>query len=83
MAAIGHPLLGDPVYGGRPRRGDVLAPALAGFKRQALDAVVLGFRHPTRPDTLRFTKKYDRDFSSLIDRLDKLQNTLGKLGQSV
>jgi 23S rRNA pseudouridine1911/1915/1917 synthase len=72
MAAIGHPLLGDPVYGGKPRRGDPLAPALAGFKRQALDAVVLGFSHPTRHETLRFTKKYASDFNSLTDTLDLL-----------
>jgi 23S rRNA pseudouridine1911/1915/1917 synthase len=72
MAAIGHPLLGDPVYGGRPRRGDTLAPAIAGFQRQALDAVVLGFNHPKSHEALRFTKKYDIDFNSLMERLDRL-----------
>jgi len=72
MAAIGHPLLGDPVYGGRRPRGDVLAPALAGFGRQALDAVTLGFAHPTRGDTLRFTKKYDNEFNELISKLERL-----------
>ena len=72
MAAIGHPLLGDPVYGGRPRRGDPLAPALAGFKRQALDAIVLGFAHPKSHEPLRFTKKYDSDFNSLMIKLDRL-----------
>ena len=72
MAAIGHPLLGDPVYGGRPRRGDPLAAALAGFARQALDAVVLGFEHPTRRDRVQFTKKYNSDFNALMERLDQL-----------
>jgi 23S rRNA pseudouridine1911/1915/1917 synthase len=48
MAALGHPLLGDPVYG-RYRKElsrSLLAESLAWFQRQALHAWVLGFTHP-------------------------------------
>ena len=72
MASIGHPLLGDPVYGGRRRSGDRLAPALAGFDRQALDAVVLGFDHPVSGRKLRFEKKYSSDFNRLLKTLEGL-----------
>lgn len=41
MAAIGHPCVGDPLYGGDP----VLAARL-GLERQWLHAVGLGFEHP-------------------------------------
>lgn len=45
MAHIGHPLVGDPVYG-RTRKplSDVLKAR--GFERQALHAAHLGFIHP-------------------------------------
>jgi 23S rRNA pseudouridine1911/1915/1917 synthase len=48
MASIGHPLLGDPIYGHSQRflRGSPLARRLAWFRRQALHAWSLGFVHP-------------------------------------
>jgi Pseudouridylate synthases, 23S RNA-specific len=51
LASIGHPLLGDPVYGKetaerRARLSPAGRAALAGFRRQALHAASLGFRHP-------------------------------------
>jgi 23S rRNA pseudouridine1911/1915/1917 synthase len=48
MAAIGHPLLGDPTYGYSPRAlpRSPLAQRLAWFHRQALHAWGLGLVHP-------------------------------------
>ncbi len=50
LSWIDHPLLGDPVYGGRPRppRGssDRLRQALQQFRRQALHARKLSLVHP-------------------------------------
>jgi 23S rRNA pseudouridine1911/1915/1917 synthase len=45
MAEMGHPLVGDTVYGGKPASG------LAG---QALHAFRLGFAHPVTAKRLRF-----------------------------
>jgi 23S rRNA pseudouridine1911/1915/1917 synthase len=71
LAAIGHPLLGDPSYGGR-RRGDAVADLAARFGRQALDAFVLGFDHPRSAERRRYTKSYASDFKLLLDSLEEL-----------
>lgn len=50
MAHIAHPLVGDPVYGGRPRppkgASVELRDLIRGFKRQALHAAMLSLYHP-------------------------------------
>jgi len=49
MASIGHPIIGDPLYGGR-RRGKINSPeirhAITNQKNQVLHAYILGFLHP-------------------------------------
>jgi 23S rRNA pseudouridine1911/1915/1917 synthase len=68
MAAIGHPLVGDPVYGGaRSRRG-----APSGFARQALHAWLLGFTHPANGCGLRFESRIPADLAGLISNLELL-----------
>ncbi|MBL9098445.1 MAG: RluA family pseudouridine synthase [Alphaproteobacteria bacterium] len=59
MAHIGHPLIGDPVYG-RPRSIPGLTLTI---KRQALHAAVLGFQHPATHKTLRFESVLPDDFT--------------------
>src|SRR6202030_2713075 len=61
LAHIGHPLIGDPVYGRARtvRRAKTPAEteafsAAADFPRQALHARVLGFKHPTSQKQMRF-----------------------------
>jgi len=68
MASIGHPLLGDPVYGRTPSR---LRPVLArlDFKRQALHAAELGFIHPLSGERLHFTSPMPGDMAALLDAL--------------
>jgi len=46
LAALGHPIVGDAVYGGRRRPPAGAAPLLATFPRQALHAAELTFVHP-------------------------------------
>jgi 23S rRNA pseudouridine1911/1915/1917 synthase len=59
MAHIGHPLVGDPVYG-RPRT----IPGLTlGISRQALHAAVLGFHHPGTDKPMRFESVLPEDFT--------------------
>ncbi|HEX9463795.1 MAG TPA: RluA family pseudouridine synthase [Alphaproteobacteria bacterium] len=75
LAAAGHPLIGDPVYGRpvpRRRLPAGITEAVAGFSRQALDAFTLGFDHPITHKALQFTRKYYSDIRILIGSLDSL-----------
>ena len=65
-ASIGHPLLGDPVYGRTPA---ALRPLLRdlGFARQALHATSLGFDHPVTGERVDFRAELPPDMRELID----------------
>ncbi len=68
MASIGHPLLGDPVYGrNRPEHRDVLARL--DFRRQALHAAHLGFIHPVTSAAMAFESKLPHDMQALFTAL--------------
>jgi 23S rRNA pseudouridine1911/1915/1917 synthase len=73
MAHIGAPLLGDPVYGGRPKLppspSDELRAALQAFKRQALHASRLRLAHPLTGAPLDFTSPPAGDFAALLELL--------------
>lgn len=60
LAAIGHPLLGDPAYGGRRQ-----SPALA-FARQALHAARLGLVHPATREAMAWESPPPTDLAELI-----------------
>ena len=66
-ASIGHPLVGDPVYGRTPK---LLRPLLEqlGFARQALHAASLGFRHPVTGEWKPFSSDLPADMQELIDQ---------------
>ncbi|MFX4271307.1 RluA family pseudouridine synthase [Propionibacteriaceae bacterium Y1685] len=64
MAAIRHPCVGDPTYGGDP----VMAKRL-GLVRQWLHAVELGFIHPGSGDPVTYTSTYPEDLSHALDVL--------------
>ena len=64
MKAIGHPLLGDPVYG--PSK------SLFGLDKQMLHAKVLGFKQPITGQDLYFETELPAYFTAVIDRLRKL-----------
>jgi len=62
LAHIGHPLVGDPLYGSeRARR--------FGFARQALHAVALTLTHPARGEVMTFSTPLPADFAALVARL--------------
>ena len=65
-ASIGHALLGDPVYGRTPK---ALRPLLErlDFRRQALHAARLGFKHPISGETLDLCAELPADMRELID----------------
>ena len=74
MAAISHPLIGDPLYGRGPRgagRGAAHLPPLARqFSRQALHARALAFRHPRTAQSVEFSSHLPQDMKELINCFD-------------
>ncbi|MET0309441.1 MAG: RluA family pseudouridine synthase [Sphingomonas sp.] len=67
MASIGHPLLGDPVYGSSRHHRALLATL--NFHRQALHAAHLGFIHPVKSNALAFQSEMPSDMQELFDNL--------------
>lgn len=68
MAHLGHPLIGDPVYG-RERKGFKSVLETLGFKRQALHAKTLGFIHPVTERPLLFESALPTDMQELLSEL--------------
>lgn len=74
LAHIGHPVLGDPLYGsgfktrsaGLPEIPQVLVNALG---RQALHAAELGFEHPTTASPMTFESALPTDIATIIEAL--------------
>jgi 23S rRNA pseudouridine1911/1915/1917 synthase len=76
LTSIGHPLIGDPLYGhGRAFATALptpIRPLATAFPRQALHAFLLGFHHPTLHNLLTFESKIPHDINALILSLDQL-----------
>jgi 23S rRNA pseudouridine1911/1915/1917 synthase len=69
MTSLGHPLLGDPVYG---RAGKSVHRELLNqldFRRQALHAAELGFVHPVTRQLLSFESALPSDMQELFSAL--------------
>lgn len=60
MRAIGHPVVGDPPYGGR---------ILPGADRQMLHATHLGFEHPVTGEPLAFDSPAPADMAEVLRAL--------------
>ena len=74
MAHRNYPLIGDPLYGGRPRipkgASDLLINTLRNFPRQALHARELGFIHPDSEEFVQFECPLPDDIRELIAVLE-------------
>jgi 23S rRNA pseudouridine1911/1915/1917 synthase len=73
MAHLKHPIVGDPVYGGSLKLPKGASPelieALRGFKRQALHAETLEFKHPVSGEPVRCTAPVPDDMQQLMRML--------------
>jgi 23S rRNA pseudouridine1911/1915/1917 synthase len=72
LAHLGHPVIGDPLYGPGPLRlpGHAsLEQALGAFSRQALHAAQIRFQHPDNEEWLAFTSPLPPDMATLLDCL--------------
>ncbi|KAA3655269.1 MAG: 23S rRNA pseudouridine(1911/1915/1917) synthase RluD [Proteobacteria bacterium] len=67
MAHIGHPLVGDPVYGRRRCRSE----HLQAFSRQALHALQLGLVHPVSGETLSWQAPMPADMLALLAAVER------------
>ncbi len=81
LSSIGHPLIGDPLYGRGPGLSglkpgapetDRAIEGIKSFRRQALHAKVLGFVHPVTGETLRFERDAPADFQKLLALLRQI-----------
>jgi 23S rRNA pseudouridine1911/1915/1917 synthase len=76
-AHIGHPLFGDPSYGGRQvvypgpggKHRQRVANLLKIIERQALHAKTLGFRHPGTREWMEFDSELPEDMERLIEEM--------------
>ncbi|MEN8212816.1 MAG: 23S rRNA pseudouridine(1911/1915/1917) synthase RluD [Pseudomonadota bacterium] len=74
MASINHPVVGDPLYGGRLKfpagASEGLKNALRHFKRQALHAFKLGFEHPETGAWVEWECAMPDDMQQLLTELE-------------
>jgi len=69
LASIGHPVAGDPVYGGKrtvPSRQGAAREAFASLDRPALHAARLSFTHPATGERLSFEAPLPADLESVL-----------------
>jgi len=64
MASIGHPLLGDAVYGPQPKRPKYK------LQGQTLHAMTIGFIHPSTKEYMEFSAPLPAYFQHLLDILE-------------
>lgn len=65
MASIGHPLLGDELYG-NPKN-----LAMKGLQGQTLHAMIIGFVHPSTHEYMEFEAPLPEYFQNLLLKLSK------------
>lgn len=79
LSHIGHPVFGDPTYGGRSntwggldgKRAQRAANLLRIMRRQALHAKTIGFVHPGSNVTMKFDSELPEDFAEILNTLSK------------
>ncbi len=77
LAHVGHPVFGDPTYGGRNNTWNGLsgnkaqqaANLLKLIDRQALHAKTIGFTHPTTREFVKFVSELPDDMKQVIEML--------------
>lgn len=64
MASIGHPLVGDPLYGFKKQKFNL--------KGQVLHAAILGFIHPRTKEYMEFSSELPDYFNELLLKLERI-----------
>ena len=76
LTSIGHPLIGDKQYGKSPLKNCSglsveLIQTIKSFRRHALHAELLGFKHPVTEEWCEFKTNLPEDFSHLLTELQE------------
>ena len=66
MASIGHPIIGDPVYGLKKDR-------FSNIGGQCLHAVKLTLTHPRTGERMEFSASLPQYFTEVLDKLERMQ----------
>lgn len=69
LSAIGHPIVGDPLYGGVHRRVPADLRAVTHLDRPFLHAGRLAFKHPIDGRWLEFSSPLPEDLQRVLDEL--------------
>ncbi len=78
LESLGHPIVGDPLYGSQPKSFSSRFPQAAAWirksvQRQLLHAVFLGVRHPVSRNPLEFQSSFRPDMMSFQNLLNKIE----------
>jgi 23S rRNA pseudouridine1911/1915/1917 synthase len=83
LSSIGHPALGDRLYGRKGRPGAIHDPILKEcakrMKRQALHAQRLEFNHPRTGERVQFVSPIPQDMREILEWLRSKKSTLAPL----
>jgi len=77
LAHVGHPVFGDPTYGGRNdqwgglqgKKSQQAVNLLALISRQALHAKTIGFVHPATKEFMKFDSELPQDMKKVLEKL--------------
>jgi 23S rRNA pseudouridine1911/1915/1917 synthase len=78
LTHVGHPVFGDPMYGGRShvwgglsgKKAQHAANLLKLIQRQALHAKTIGFVHPTTGERMKFDSELPEDMRAVLEKLE-------------
>ena len=79
LAAIGHPIVGDSLYGGVHRRVPVNLLAVQRLERPFLHAARLAFTHPVDEHRLEFASPLPDDLQGVLDDVSRESDRLSSL----
>lgn len=79
LADLGHPIVGDRVYGGKRRVENGAVSSLDSFSRQALHAERLGLLHPRTGTPMEFYAPLAEDVKNLLKSLESHNREYGSV----
>jgi 23S rRNA pseudouridine1911/1915/1917 synthase len=75
LSAIGHPIVGDPTYGGLHRRTSATLRAVQRLERPFLHAARLAFTHPADGRRVEFDSPLPLDLQAIVDDIEDREAT--------